>query len=77
MATVNPILFLFWNHFCITRIFCTETLDEEKLLTMEQEHPVLVESKFFFQFLKKVTIHCLIVSENLVYGTMNRNFQII
>ena len=50
MVTVNPILFLFWNYFCITRIFCTETLDEEKLLTMEQEHPVLVESKFFFFF---------------------------
>ena len=54
MVTLNPIQFLFWNYFCITRIFCLETLNEEKLLIMEQDDPVLVESKFFF--LKNATI---------------------
>ena len=34
-------------------IYCKEAIDEEKLLIMEQDDPVLVESKFF---LKKVTI---------------------
>ena len=53
MVALKPILFLFWNYFCITRIFSLETLNEEKLLNMEQDDPVLVESKLF---LKKVTI---------------------
>ena len=47
MVTLSSILFLFWNYFCITRIFSLETSHEEKLLIMEQDDPVLVESKFF------------------------------
>jgi len=43
MVAMNPTLFLFWNYFCITRIFSLETLNEEKLLIMEQDDPVLVE----------------------------------
>ena len=74
MVAMNPTLFLFWNYFCITRIFSLETLNEEKLLIMEQDDPVLVESKFF---LKKVTTYLIMNSVNRTLLSRKKNFELI